>query len=42
MFRVNHRDASRQGIALGGGIQIATSAYHAYNHGLVFTGRYIF
>jgi hypothetical protein len=30
---------NRLGVTLGAGIQIATSAYHSYNHGLVFSGR---
>ncbi|GGG94371.1 transporter [Silvibacterium dinghuense] len=33
---------SRPGFSLGAGIQIATSEYHAYNHALVFTGRFLF
>jgi hypothetical protein len=33
---------SRPGIALGAGMQIATSQFHTYNHGLVFTSRFIF
>jgi hypothetical protein len=33
---------SRTGIAVGAGMQIATSHFHAYNHNLVFTGRFIF
>jgi hypothetical protein len=33
---------SRPGFAFGGGIQIATSEFHTYNHALVFTGRFLF
>lgn len=33
---------SRPGLAFGGGMQIATSQFHAYNHGLVLTGRWVF
>jgi hypothetical protein len=33
---------SRPGLAFGGGFQIATSDYHAYNHNLIFTARLIF
>jgi hypothetical protein len=33
---------SRTGIALGAGMQIATSQLHTYNHALVFTARFIF
>jgi len=29
----------RLGVTLGAGMQIATSGFHTYNHGLVFTGR---
>lgn len=35
-------ERSRLGLALGGGMQIATSGFHSYNHSLVFTGRFIF
>jgi hypothetical protein len=30
---------NRLGVTLGAGIQIATSAYHSYDHGLVFSAR---
>lgn len=30
---------NRIGVTLGAGIQIATSQFHGYNHGLVFSGR---
>jgi hypothetical protein len=33
---------NRTGIALGAGMQIATSQLHTYNHALVFTARLIF
>jgi hypothetical protein len=33
---------SRPGLAFGGGMQIATSHFHAYNHGMVLTARWIF
>jgi len=33
---------SRPGLAFGGGMQIATSHFHSYNHALVLTGRWIF
>ena len=35
-------ERSRLGIGLGGGMQIATSHFHSYNHGLIFTGRFLF
>ncbi len=39
-LRKDPRD--RLGLVFGGGMQIATSTYHAYNHGLVLTGRLTF
>jgi len=33
---------SRPGLAFGAGMQIATSQFHAYNHELVLTARWIF
>ncbi len=33
---------SRPGLAFGGGMQIATSKFHAYNHGLILTARWVF
>jgi len=33
---------SRPGLAFGGGMQIATSHFHTYNHGVVLTARWIF
>jgi hypothetical protein len=42
-FSLRPRDAkSRLGVGFGAGEQIATSAFHSYNHGLVFTGRLVF
>jgi hypothetical protein len=42
-FKFRPRDAkSRTAIAFGGGMQIATSRFHAYNHSLVFTSRLVF
>ncbi|HLH36979.1 MAG TPA: hypothetical protein VKX41_20065 [Alloacidobacterium sp.] len=42
-FKFHPADSkSRPGIALGAGMQIATSRFHSYNHGLVFTSRFIF
>lgn len=35
-------EKSRVGISLGGGMQIATSRFYSYNHGLIFTGRLLF
>ena len=39
-LRENPKD--RLGLVLGGGMQIATSQYHSYNHGLVLTSRLTF
>jgi hypothetical protein len=33
---------SRPGLAFGGGMQIATSHFHTYNHGLILTARWIY
>jgi hypothetical protein len=33
---------SRPGLAFGAGMQIATSHFHAYNHALVLTARWIY
>lgn len=42
-FKFHPDDAkSRIGIAVGAGMQIATSHFHTFNHGLVFTSRFIF
>jgi hypothetical protein len=35
-------ETSRTGVAFGGGMQIATSQFHTYNHELAFTSRFIF
>lgn len=36
------RPQSRPGLAFGGGMQIATSHFHAYNHALILTARWIY
>ena len=42
-FKLRPDDAaSRTGIAVGAGMQIATSQFHTYNHELAFTTRFIF
>jgi hypothetical protein len=33
---------ARAGLAVGAGMQIATSHFHSYNHGLVLTARWLF
>jgi hypothetical protein len=35
-------DRSRTGIAIGAGMQIATSRFHGYNHQLILTSRFLF
>jgi hypothetical protein len=35
-------EKSRLGIGLGGGMQMALSKFHTYNHGLIFTSRFLF
>ncbi len=35
-------ETSRLAVAFGGGVQIATSQFHTYNHNLVLTSRFIF
>lgn len=41
-IKLRREPRDRLGLVFGGGMQIATSAYHAYNHGLVLTGRMTF
>lgn len=42
-FKFNPKDAhSRAGLAIGTGMQIATSQFHSYNHEFVFTARLLF
>jgi opacity protein-like surface antigen len=42
-FKLHPSDAqSRTGFAVGAGMQIATSKFHAYNHELAFTTRFVF
>ena len=35
-------ETSRLAVAFGGGVQIATSQFHTYNHNLVLTSRFVF
>ncbi len=35
-------ETSRLRICLGGAVQIAASHFHSYNHGLIFTSRFLF
>lgn len=42
-FKIHPGDkTARAGFAFGGGIQIATSEFHSYNHALIFTSRFLF
>ena len=42
-FALHPADAkSRPGLAFGGGIQIAASQFHTYNHSLILTARWIY
>ena len=41
-IKFNRESNSRLAFIFGGGMQIATSDYHSYNHGLVATGRISF
>ena len=41
-IKLRAEETNRLALALGGGMQIATSSYHAYNHALVFTARLVF
>ena len=41
-IKFNRESKSRLAFIFGGGMQIATSDYHSYNHGLVATGRISF
>jgi len=38
-IKLRAAETSRLALSVGGGMQIATSSYHAYNHALVFTAR---
>lgn len=39
---LTHDYKNRLSLAVGIGVQIATSQYHAYNHGLILTSRIAF
>lgn len=41
-LKLRHDPRDRLGLIFGTGMQIATSHYHSYNHGLVLTGRLTF
>jgi len=41
-IKFNRESHSRRALVFGGGMQIATSRFHTYNHGLVLTVRTLF
>ncbi len=41
-FKLEHDPRNRFALVAGGGMQIATSQFHTYNHGLVLTARMLF
>lgn len=41
-FKLEHDPRNRLAVVVGGGIQIATTQFHTYNHGLVLTSRMLF
>jgi hypothetical protein len=40
--KLRREPKDRLGLVFGAGMQIATSHFHSYNHGLVLTGRLTF
>jgi Putative MetA-pathway of phenol degradation len=38
-FKLSHDPKNRLALLFGGGMQVAVTQYHSYNHGLVFTAR---
>lgn len=41
-FKLEHDPRNRLALVVGGGMQIATSHFHTYNHGIVLTTRMLF
>lgn len=41
-FKLERDPRNRLALVMGGGMQIATSQFHSYNHGLVLTARMLF
>jgi len=41
-FKLERDPGNRLAVVVGGGMQIATSQFHTYNHGLVLTARMLF
>ncbi len=41
-FKLEHDPRNRLALVFGGGMQIATTRFHTYNHGLVLTARMLF
>jgi len=41
-FKLEHDPLSRWALVFGGGMQLATTHFHTYNHGLILTSRILF
>jgi hypothetical protein len=41
-FKLERDPRNRLALVVGGGMQVATSQFHTYNHGLVLTARMLF
>lgn len=41
-LKLEHHPGNRLALVIGGGMQIATTQFHTYNHGLVLTTRMLF
>jgi hypothetical protein len=41
-FKLERDPRNRLALVFGGGMQIATTQFHTYNHGLVLTARMLF
>ncbi|MFZ1007747.1 MAG: hypothetical protein WAN65_12975 [Candidatus Sulfotelmatobacter sp.] len=41
-FKLEHDERNRLALIFGGGMQIAATQFHTYNHGLVLTTRLLF
>jgi hypothetical protein len=41
-LKIARDERNRLALVVGGGMQIATSQFHTYNHGLMLTARMLF
>jgi len=41
-FKLENDPRNRLALIFGGGMQIATTQFHSYNHGLILTARMLF